>query len=251
MIPDNKNGLYKNMNLTELFEFFFDENVINLLVEESMRYASSKNASDFVVTKDEIKCFLGILLVSGYNPHPGKRFYCDSRPDMNNQPISQSIRNRFFQIVKYIHCADNNNIDVTDKVYKLRPLMNLLKGKFLKHFIPEENLNYDESMVKYYGRHGCKQFIRGKPIRFGFKMWCINAASRYLLNFDMYQGKDSKSTDVDKQIFGKCTAPFISMLDEIEKEQNFQFNFYFDNLFTSMSLLKYLRLKGYNAAGTE
>lgn len=251
MIPDNKNGLYKNMNLTELFEFFFDENVINLLVEESMRYASSKNASDFVVTKDEIKCFLGILLVSGYNPHPGKRFYCDSRPDMNNQPISQSIRNRFFQIVKYIHCADNNNIDVTDKVYKLRPLMNLLKGKFLKHFIPEENLNYDESMVKYYGHYGCKQFFRGKPIRFGFKMWCINAASRYLLNFDMYQGKDSKSTDVDKQIFGKCTAPFISMLDEIEKEPNFQFNFYFDNLFISMSLLKYLRLKGYNAAGTE
>lgn len=117
MIPDNKNGLYKNMNPTELFELFFDENVINLLVEESMRYASSKNAPDFVVTKDEIKCFLGILLVSGYNPHPGKRFYWDSRPDMNNQAISQSMRrNRFFQIMKYIHCADNNNIDVTDSL---------------------------------------------------------------------------------------------------------------------------------------
>ena len=27
-------------------------------------------------------------------------------------------------------------------------------------------------MCEYYGHHGCKQFFRGKPICFGFQMWC-------------------------------------------------------------------------------
>lgn len=66
----------------------------------------------------------------------------------------------------------------------------------------------------------------------------------------MYQGKYSKSTDVGKQIFEECTTPFISLQDDIEKRQNFQFNLDFDFLFTSMSLLEYLRLKGYHGAGT-
>ena len=36
--------------------------------------------------------------------------------------------------------------------------------------IAHEDLNMDESMVPYYGRHSCKQFIRAKPFRFGYKL---------------------------------------------------------------------------------
>lgn len=46
-------------------------------------------------------------------------------------------------------------------------------------------------MTKYYGLHNCKQFIRGKPIPFGYKMWCLNLADGYLINFNIYQGKFS------------------------------------------------------------
>ena len=28
----------------------------------------------------------------------------------------------------------------------------------------------DEVMIPYYGRHSAKQYIRGKPIRYGFKV---------------------------------------------------------------------------------
>lgn len=31
----------------------------------------------------------------------------------------------------------------------------------------------DESMVSYKGHHGAKMFIRGKPIRFGYKDWML------------------------------------------------------------------------------
>lgn len=38
-------------------------------------------------------------------------------------------------------------------------------------FLPLQHIFSDESMIKYYGRHGCKHFIRGKSIRFGYKVW--------------------------------------------------------------------------------
>lgn len=62
-----------------------------------------------------------------------------------------------------MHCGNNNNMN-HDKLFKLRPLMNKLKDNFIEHFVPSEFLNYDESMIKYFGRHSSKQFIRGKPI---------------------------------------------------------------------------------------
>jgi len=93
----------------------------------------------------------------------------------------------------------------------LRPLKNILKTRFFKYFVPEQALNYDESMVKYFGRHSFKQLIKGKPIRFGFKAWCIKTSAGYLVNFDFYQGNNPITTVEIQSYFGKCTAPFYEM----------------------------------------
>lgn len=86
-------------------------------------------------------------------------------------------------------------------------------------FQPEENLNFDESMVEYYGKHGCKRFICGKPIYFGYKMWCMNTPNGYLVDFEIYQGKNLNSNeDYDIQ-FEKAAAPLVQMLDNLPKEK--------------------------------
>jgi DNA excision repair protein ERCC-6 len=36
----------------------------------------------------------------------------------------------------------------------------------------ETYFSIDDSMVPYFGRQECKQYIRGKPIQFGYKIWC-------------------------------------------------------------------------------
>ncbi|GFR69728.1 PiggyBac transposable element-derived protein 3 [Elysia marginata] len=56
----------------------------------------------------------------------------------------------------------------------MRPLFNMLNDKILLYWINEQKLNVEESMAAYNGRHGAKQFICGKPIRYGFKLWCLN-----------------------------------------------------------------------------
>ncbi|XP_030751327.1 piggyBac transposable element-derived protein 3-like [Sitophilus oryzae] len=129
--------------------------------------------------------------------------------------------------------------------------MDKLKEAFLTHFVPEQDINYDESMVKYYGRHSCKQFIRGKPIRFGYKMWCLNTKDGYLINFDLYQGKNPRANVSDEILYGKCTAPLKMMLRELpEGKIRLPYKIYVDNLFTSIYLLKDLRDEGYWCTGT-
>lgn len=250
--PEPNYERFKCLTPTETFELFFSDDIISFLVAETIKYSQFKNCPHFSVTNNEMRCFLAILILSGYNNLPGKNYYWDSRGDMGNSLVINAMRrDRFNSILRYIHCADNNHIDKSDKFYKLRPLFEKFQAKFLEYFVPEQDINYDESMVKYFGRHSCKQFIRGKPIRFGYKIWSVNTKSGYLINFIPYQGTDSRISEDYQNVFGKAVAPFMTMLDQFSNTQKkLRYYFYFDNLFTSVHLLSNLKDRGYGGTGT-
>lgn len=121
--------------------------------------------------------------------------------------------------------------------------MNALKEKCLSNFQPVQNLSYDESMIKYCGRHGCKQFIRGKPIRFGYKVWALNTNDGYLW------GNDPRERPDISKLVGKCAAPMILMLKELP-QRSLPYVIHIDNLFTGINLMVYLKNLGYGAVGT-
>lgn len=243
---------YKNMSIVEIFENFIDDEIIEYLVIETRKYALFINCPDPNITAEEIRCFIAILYVSGYNNLPSKRHYWDSGDDMKNVAISKSMRrDRFLQICRFFHCASNTDINLDDKGWKIRPLMEMLKNRCIKNFVPEEHLAYDESMVKYFGRHSCKQFIKGKPIRFGYKIWSLNTKDGYLINFELYQGKNPKSYSNYDKLFGKAASPLLVLLDEIpEEKRELTYSIYMDNLFSNPALFSFLRFRGYSAIGT-
>jgi len=75
-------------------------------------------------------------------PLPRRHFYYDTSPDMQNIIVRDCMRrDRFEEICRILHCADNSNKNA-DKYYKLRSLKNLLQSRFLKHVVPEQELNY-------------------------------------------------------------------------------------------------------------
>ena len=113
--------------------------------------------------------FLGILIVSGYNPLGSKRDYWSTEDDLRNKVIYEAMtRDRFEVIMKCLQFKDNDTLDKNDKYSKIRPLLDYLQGKFLEHFVPSQKISLDEAMIEYFGRHGCKQAIRNKPIRFRY-----------------------------------------------------------------------------------
>ena len=65
-------------------------------------------------------------------------------------------RDRFDEMMRYIHVTDNNQLEPDDKMGKVRPLLTHLNERFRIYFPKEKNLSFDEGMIPYYGRHGAK-----------------------------------------------------------------------------------------------
>ena len=77
---------------------------------------SSKGNYSFSVSTGEMKVFLAILLISGYSSLPRRCLYWSGDKDIRNEAIAGAMaRNRFDEIMRYVHLADNNKLDKNDK----------------------------------------------------------------------------------------------------------------------------------------
>jgi len=194
-----------------LFEMFLDDQAVNLLIENTKKYAQLKSKHTFKITEAELKLFIAILFTSGYAQLPQRLLYWDQSSDVHNVAVSGAMtRNRFDEIMQFVHVADNENLPANDRMAKFRPLFNIMNENFLKHFPATRHLSIDESMVPYYGRHSAKQFIRGKPIRFGYKLWSLNTPLSYCVQMDPYQG--ARVTDKQLGLGGSVVVKLIVKL---------------------------------------
>ena len=158
------------------------------ICSESQKYAAQKGESQYKVSIEELYKYFGILLFSGYVKMPFRQMYWETKPDANCFLVSKSMsRNKFEKIHQYLHFNDNMNIDPKDKVFKVRPILDHFNKTFGAFFMPLCNTySLDEAMEPYYGHHSMKQFIRGKPIRYGFKFWCLTSPEGYMVKFHPY-----------------------------------------------------------------
>ena len=97
---------------------------------------------------------------------------------------------------------------------KVEPLYQILNEKFQRYGIFYKNLSIDESMVPYFGRHSCKQFIRGKPIRFGYKMWMLASNTGLPYCVATYQGKENEEIVTNPWVITllHCHFPLVLIL---------------------------------------
>jgi hypothetical protein len=118
------------------------------------------------------------------------------KPDCHNPLIAEAIRrDEVVAVVKALHFWDSVDMD-GDAYYKVRPFIYNVNKTSSKWNADADSFAMDEIMIRYYGRHGSKQFIRGKPIRYGFKIWAVCMSSGSGVWFERYSGKD---THVDDQ----------------------------------------------------
>jgi hypothetical protein len=127
-------------NPIDFFNLFFDDELVDLIVHETNMYAQQKNM-ELGFTKDEFYVIIGALLLSGYAKYPHKRMFWNSSPDVH--PIMKhSIRlNRFETLLHRLHFNNNSQIDRSDKLYKLRPVIDALNVRFRKHGGLDEHIH--------------------------------------------------------------------------------------------------------------
>ncbi|GBL74788.1 Chimeric ERCC6-PGBD3 protein [Araneus ventricosus] len=199
----------------ELFEMMA-ENMIAQAVEESNKYAGQKNNHDFCLKIDEFKQFLGIIFYSGYHILPREKMYWENAPDTGTTLVSQAMsRKRYFDIKKYLHFNGNTAID-SDRYYKVRPIYILLNEALQQFGVFAEHLSIDERMVRYFGRHGCKMYMKGKPVKFGYKLWILSSFDGYPFHIIPYQGaqkengSENSSERLDKAMKSKKEKKTLS-----------------------------------------
>ncbi|KAG8231013.1 hypothetical protein J437_LFUL010935 [Ladona fulva] len=86
-------------------------------------------------------------------------------------------RNRFDLILSVLRFVDHSSVDLNDKLFKIRPVIDELIEKFNSYLSPGHNLSLDEA------------YVIGKRHKFGIKLYELCTSEGYVLNVLVYTGK--------------------------------------------------------------
>ncbi|XP_071053352.1 piggyBac transposable element-derived protein 3-like [Onthophagus taurus] len=230
----------------ELFFLYFHDEMLNLIINFSLKYADDNNRPNFRLDKEQLLKFLGIVLLSGYHTLPTIPMFWSNEEDKGVEIVKKIMsRNTFQNIKRNLYLSDNSLLDPSDKFAKIRAFLQLINKKKLQFGVFSHNLFIDEQMVPYFGRHSCKMFIKGKPVRFGFKLWCLCSSDGYLFHIEPYAGAAMKTGKSKLGLGGEVVMQLLPVVKNPHVQRIF-----FDNLFSSFDLFVELKNKGFFATGT-
>jgi len=129
VFPDVQYDKDASLDPVKLFELFLDNHIFKHMVEQSRLYRVSKDWPGPNISEEEMKVFLGILVVSGYNKFSSKAmFWSAEGKDLRNQAVYEvTRRDRFDTIMKSLHLHPNIDLDKDDKYSKRQKAINSSK----------------------------------------------------------------------------------------------------------------------------
>ena len=101
-------------------------------------------------------------------------------------------RGRFITLWGFLHLVDRTDeaVDKSDKIYKVRPMLDRMLPLFCHYYSPRQQLSLDEGMIPTKNRLTIKQYIRDKPVRWGIKSFLLcEAKMGYILDSEIYTGR--------------------------------------------------------------
>ncbi|XP_068213979.1 piggyBac transposable element-derived protein 3-like [Palaemon carinicauda] len=223
------------------------------LAEKKKWYLSAVHLQGVLNGLEGLALPLGLLEPpSGYHTLPSRRLYWSLDADVGVELVAKAMsRDRFEEILRFLPSTDNQALNKDDKLAKIRPLMNHLNTRFAMAYPMDQHISLDEAMIEYFGRHGYKQCIRNKPVRFGFEAWCLNSPLGYLATFDVYQGTAFGLNRHYEERFGKGGDTLMILFEKLPSYiKDIPVRFYLDNYFTSLPLVNHLQEINYGATGT-
>ena len=192
------------------FMLFFPQELFELMAYETNEYATicldspvdlpPKSRFQYWedTTADEMKAYVGLQIYMGLTDKPAiKDYWATGDYDNTTRFCEVMSRNRYELLSWFMHFNDNNK-QVSkgepgyDPLYKIRPMLDMMRPRLKYYYTPERELAIDESMQKFKGRLYFKQYMPNKPTKWGIKLWSLcESKSGYLLDFDIYTGKDT------------------------------------------------------------
>jgi hypothetical protein len=233
------------VNPIDCYRHFITDEIIDLMVRETNRYAEqylevheisrrSKYRQWKPTTHEEVLKFFGIIIEMELVQMPQLNHYWSSSQLYGLEIIRSAMpRERFKLLLKFWHFSNNNNRNSKqDRLFKLKPLSDLLKERFSSVYIPGSVISIDESMIPWRGRLSFRQYIPGKAHKYGIKMYKLAATNGYTWNYVIYTSEQESMAGV-----GHAQAIVMTLLDGLDGCYR---TVVADNFFTSISFAKYL-----------
>ena len=232
----------------QVLQLILTSMVLESIVLQTKLFAQQKGI-DFPFCVEELQAFIAVNLAMGLLRLPQIRDYW-SKSEVLATPWFRSIfsRDRFLQILRYLHLNDSSNQkkygeDGYDPLYKVRPLLDHLAGVLPVYYQPTQQLSIDEMMVGTRCRVAFLQYMPKKPTKFGIKIW-VNSESKsgYVLALQVYTGAAN-----DPERKGVASRVVKDLLQRYEGKNHL---LYVDNFYSSPTLFIDLLQKGIYCTGT-
>ena len=232
------------------FQLFFTDELLQTITDESNRYRQQVLGNEQTqISLDDVKAFLGFTILMGIVVLPSREDYWKKDIRLHYGPIAERIsRDRFRELSRYLHFTNNEtlvprNSPSYDRLGKIRPVITYLAQRFSDIYKPGREVAVDEAMIKFQGRSSLKQYLPMKPVKRGIKIWVLaDSNNGYFWKFDVYTGKTGENPEK-----GLGATVVKKLTNELK---NKKYHVYFDNFFTSVSLLEDLVKDKIYACGT-
>jgi len=105
-------------------------------------------------TNEEMLKFLGVIIEMELVQMPEIDYYGSKSKLFGSEVIQNTMsRDRFELLLKFYHFSNNQEeLADQDRLFKLRPLLDLLEASFKSIYIPGSIISIDETMVSWKGR---------------------------------------------------------------------------------------------------
>lgn len=236
----------------DCLKYFFNDKLFLYLSEQSNLYARQTNVeTKFTVDPIEMRKFIGILIFMSVYKYPNVRSYWGKH---SFEAIRGTMTvNRFEEIRRYLHFNDNSKaVDRGqpnyDRLFKVRPLVNHFNERFGSvPMLPR--LCVDEQMcaTKMTGTT-LRQYMPNKPHKWGFKLFSLCDSTGFSYAFEIYTGAGDNIIPEGAPNLGAASNVVVRLSKNIPNFINHVI--YFDNFYTSLGLLIYLRSRGIYSLGT-
>lgn len=251
--------LTENSPIIDFFEHFLSRKLMESIVNETnkffqynMRTKEFKDKSRIHkwvdTTIEEMYVYFSLSMLMTRNRHLTVEEHWSTDILILSPIFGRTMpRDRYELLSQLLHFCDSEVQAPSDRLYKIRLLVEHTRNIFKNTMMPNKNLCIDESIIVFKGRLMFKQYIPSKRHRFGIKMFVLcDVETGYILDFIIYVGKETEINN-DNQGLGISGSVVTTLLaDYIGKGHTL----WCDNWYSSPNLFKFLHEQKTNACGT-
>ncbi|XP_042867507.1 piggyBac transposable element-derived protein 4-like isoform X2 [Penaeus japonicus] len=235
----NVDDLHQRSTPFEIYSHFVTPKLMDHLVRETNRYyhqdpaptPSTRKWHD--TSREELHAYFGLWLLMDLLPKPDMKVYW--LDPLFAQPIFPETMQieRFVELTQNLHAVDNSGVHpADDRLWKLRPVIDMLNQQFLSVYTPPQRITVNESVWMFRSYLGVKVY-----------KLCVSdgATAGYTSTFQIYAGQD-------KSEFPLSMKAIINLMDAADLFGK-GYELYTNILHTSPTLFHYLQNRYTSAVG--